>query len=294
LPTRVLRISGNIEAPSVKLVVTGGMKGRYCALSHCWGSADKRPLMTTRANLQHHLVEILFDQLPKTFQDAVMLVRGIGIEFLWIDSLCIIQDDAQEWQSEAGNMGAIYSDAALVIAAAGSRNSTEGLLVTERPQPVVLKAPYVLDDVAKGSFNVAMLPKGDIDPEDGSLRKRAWAFQEWYLAEKTIFFMPGGITWKCNKTELSERGSHTELYFHERSSWIHLLLKYSEKSLTYPSDRLHALRGIASHIGKTRPDKYRFEYGVWEDHLFEQLLWKKENLDGEADLLHLPTWSWAS
>ena len=178
LPTRVLQISGSPEDSLVKLIETKGMKGCYCALNHCWGPVNKRPPMTTRANLQAHLERIPFEQLSRTFGDTVMLVQGIGIEFIWIGSLCIIQNDARDWESEAKTMGRAYSNATLVIAAAGSRDSTEGLFVTERPQPTIVRLPYVLDDIIKGSFNVALMPHPDPRPTLGPLSERAWAFQE--------------------------------------------------------------------------------------------------------------------
>ena len=101
-----------------------------------------------------------------------MLFQGIGIEFIWIDSLCIIQNDAQDWKSEAKAMGRVYSNATMVIAAAGSRDSTEGLFVTERPQPTMVRLPYVSDDIIKGSFNVALMPHPDARPTLGPLSER--------------------------------------------------------------------------------------------------------------------------
>lgn len=294
LPTRVLRVSGSSKASSVKLMETNGMKGRYCALSHCWGAVDKQPLSTTRENLQQHLKGISLEELPKSFQDTVMLAKGIGIEFVWIDSLCIVQNDNLDWHSAATDMGIIYSNAALVIAAAGSRNSTEGLFITERPQSVIVKVPYVVDHNVSCSFNISLLPRPENRPSLGPLRERAWAFQEWYLAQRLLFFMPGGITWRCKQLELDEQGYNLDLSLYERLSWINLLLEYTDKQLTYPSDRLHALRGVATEMQKTRQDQFLFKYGVWEDQLWEQLLWRSAEKDSEANLLDLPTWSWAA
>ncbi|KAF2679801.1 HET-domain-containing protein [Lentithecium fluviatile CBS 122367] len=296
LPTRVLKVSGSLQAPSIRLVETTGMEGHYCALSHCWGAPDKRPLITTRANYQAHLARIPFEQLPKTFRETVMLAIGIGIEFIWIDSLCIIQNDDRDWHSEAKEMGVIYSNATLVIAAAGSRDSTEGLFPTkQRSQPVSIKVPYILDGVTEGSFNIALLPDPDnLYPDDGPLRQRAWAFQEWYLARRLLIFMPSGMSWFCDHSEMSDRGTSMDLSLYERTSWLILLEKYTLKKLTYASDRLHALRGIVADEQKFREDQFLFDYGVWEDHLVEQLLWRNDELTSKAALSDMPTWSWAA
>lgn len=269
------------------------MKGRYCALSHCWGPPEKQPLTTTRVNIQNHLLGIPLKQLPKTFRDTVRLAQGIGIKYVWIDSLCIIQGDSQDWHSEAKEMGTIYRNATLVIAAAGSRDSSEGLFITERPQPAIVELPYIPNGIIKDSFNMALLPQHEDRPSRGPLNKRAWALQEWYLARRLLSFMPGGITWKCNKLELSERGSQKDLGLYENSSWLSLLESYSKKKLTYHNDRLIALRGIVAELQKTRKDQFLFDYGVWTDQIFEQILWRRAVPDSEVNLLEVPTWSWA-
>jgi hypothetical protein len=290
LPTRVLEVSGSLETPSVKLIETHGLEGRYCALSHCWGTAKQRPLETNQKNINRYLDEIPFDQLPNNFRDAVRLVSGIGVRYLWIDSLCIIQDDLEDWKAESKVMGLVYQRAVLVIAAAGSTNCSEGLFVTDRPAPITLRIPYNSAGVSHGSFNVALIPEGDKAPGYGPLRERAWAFQEWHLARRAVFFMPGGLTWRCNGHTLDENGVPAKLQLHDHLSWIEFLTDYTYMNLTGASDRLIAIQGIASEMQKTRTD--RFLFGVWEDRLVEQLLWRPKY--GEGERLGLPSWCWAS
>lgn len=292
LPFRLLYITGDSGAISVRLVETHGSSGAYCALSHCWGAVDKRPPRTTRSTLRDHLAGIPFDHLPSTFRDAITLVRGLNMNYLWIDSLCIVQDDGEEWLQESAKMGLIYQRATLVIVAAGSKDSTEGLFITKRPEPFIFRFPYVAKDgSAKGSYNVAILPKDSNMPPDGPLRKRAWAFQEWYFSRRNVFFMPGGLTWKCNKCSLNERGEYVDLGLYEAFSWLIFLGEYSGKELTYPSDRLIAIRGIVSEMQKSRNDSFRF--GVWEDQLPEQLVWTSDSPQ-QNNLPNLPSWSWAA
>jgi hypothetical protein len=290
-------LDGPNDTPRLKLLETKGEKAQYLALSHCWGSVDKAPPKTTKANLEQQLLDIPFRKLPKTFREAILFTKGIGYEFIWIDSLCIIQNDTQDWRREAKGMGAIYHDATLVICAAGALNSSEGLLTTERPRSMVFKPPYIINGVAKGHFNMtAVSIPSDYDPSLGPLYIRGWALQEWYLARRLLFFMLQGISWRCNQFDLSERGTRTDLRIPERECWTTLLGRYSFKALTFPSDRLHALRGIVRHLklrGR-RQDEYFFEYGVWQDGLIEQILWRQWWPLRDEDSLELPSWSWAA
>jgi len=294
LPSRLLSVSGDDEIPTVRLVETGGTVGRYCALSHCWGAEHKRPLRTKRDNYQQHLEDIGFERLPATFQHTVLLIRSIGIRFVWIDSLCIVQDDCQDWEDEAKEMGKIYRNAAFVIAAAGSRDSTEGLFNQELTQPAIVSAPYISNDIAKGYYNIAaqsQYPRELL--YEAPLLERAWCFQELYLAQKVVTFMPGAVSWTCNQGCLTERGTEEDASTISSGSWFEVLKAYTRRLLTFPSDRLHALKGVASEMQKTRQDSFLFEYGIWEDQIYEQLLWRRTRPHQEEDSLHLPSWCWA-
>ena len=177
MPTRVLTLVGDNTQPSIRLIESKGRQERYLALSHCWGEAGKPPLRTTSENYQEHKSGIPFKNLPKTFQDTVELAQGIGIRYLWIDSLCIIQGDSRDWHSEAAKMGDVYRNAALVVAASGAKDSSEGLFVSERQPSTVLQIPYISDGECKGTFNMMRLPNNsDSDPRTGPLDSRAWTF----------------------------------------------------------------------------------------------------------------------
>jgi len=122
LPTRVIDIRGT---PSLVLT-KGEMTGRYAALSHCWGDPRLHPLKTTRESLLDHLNGLPLDTMPQTFRDAVIISRNIGVPFLWIDSLCIVQDDEEDWKKESQLMGDIYQRAYFTIAATDSPDSYGG------------------------------------------------------------------------------------------------------------------------------------------------------------------------
>lgn len=128
LPTRVLSLEHKDGALSIALKETGGFKGRYMTLSHCWGAS--RPLITTRDTIEERKANIPLESLPTTFLQAAMLASGLGVQYLWIDSLCIIQEDAHDWNIQAGKMAEIYMNSFLNIAGAATRDSTGPLFVT--------------------------------------------------------------------------------------------------------------------------------------------------------------------
>jgi hypothetical protein len=106
-----------------------GEKGHYLALSHCWGpSVSGERLITTKATLGSRLESIPLSKIPSNFFDAMIITRKLGYRYLWIDSLCIIQDSREDWETESANMGNIYTNASLTLAAAAAKDSDGGML----------------------------------------------------------------------------------------------------------------------------------------------------------------------
>jgi hypothetical protein len=112
----------------IRLVMLDGKSAsaKYVALSHCWGRPSKLPLTTRMANLSQHLQRISFSDLPLTFKDAVKLTLNLGHRYLWIDSLCIVQDDPEDWLREASKVGSVYGNALVTLSALSSVDSTRG------------------------------------------------------------------------------------------------------------------------------------------------------------------------
>jgi len=122
IPTRVIKVGS--EGSNPVLYATEHESSPYAALSHCWGSSDI--LRTTTATIHERKEGISMESLPKTFQDAVIITRKLGIEYLWIDSLCILQDSEEDWNREAAKMALVYSGATVVISADAARSSADG------------------------------------------------------------------------------------------------------------------------------------------------------------------------
>ncbi|KXX81980.1 hypothetical protein MMYC01_201473 [Madurella mycetomatis] len=141
LPTRVIAVGLGDKKDPYLYETQRNETGRYIVLSHCWGPPEHRPPRTTNANLSQRKLSIPVKDLPPTFSDAVQLSRALEISYLWIDSLCIIQDNAADWEQEAARMADVYKSAVLTISADGAVDSRVGLFppVKQRRHSVSIK-----------------------------------------------------------------------------------------------------------------------------------------------------------
>lgn len=148
LPTRVLDIE--FDSQRVKLVDTSDQRGAYITLSHRWGGSGV--IKTEKSTLAAWQSGISLQALPQTFLDAVLVAKRLKIRYLWVDSLCIIQDSDIDWERESSKMAEIYSNSYLTIAASSSPDSNGGLFSTwdrrsgilqVSPDAVSLGAPII-------------------------------------------------------------------------------------------------------------------------------------------------------
>jgi hypothetical protein len=162
---------------------------KYACLSHCRGSG-KDILKTEQASLRAHLdTGIAVDELPRTFQDVVDICQRLDVKYLWIDSLCIIQDSDEDWRAQSARMGDIYENARFTIAASASNAPTEGCYRTTsghyRGEPVPgHTGVYVRCQPRRPKrFNTPLWP----------LLRRAWAFQELSLSPRVVHYAADDI-----------------------------------------------------------------------------------------------------
>jgi hypothetical protein len=192
LPKRVLDVEYPDNESHLRLLRTEGRKGRYVTLSHRWGVES--PLLATKATFKALCDGIQVNQLPLLFLDAITVARKLGVRWLWIDSLCIIQDDKADWEQEAAKMGDIFSHAYCTLAASSAQNCYETLLV-RRPSAIYIN---LLDGVVRLDTNTHKI---DVDfgwaVERGHLSERAWIFQERMLSKRTIHFTARHTYWEC-------------------------------------------------------------------------------------------------
>lgn len=269
-----------------------GTLGKYVALSYCWG--DESALQATKSNLSELLQGVDEDELPATIWDAVELTRYIGVQYLWVDALCIIQDDTQDWVRESARMSAVYAQAFLTISASSVASSRASFLHQSRGNKEVLfhwqspeTATRVLDadDAADTSpARGGMLPVRRTtrsgfhqDPNDEIIdptMTRAWTLQEHALSTRLVCFSTDEIQWTCRTLRACEcgnpeehqspgleqlqRGLHLARVWRNTFDlfqfWTVIVEAYCRRDLTCTQDKLPALSGLAHEFFKAYND----------------------------------------
>ena len=323
LPLRLLDLAPDLHTDIIRLESSEPLPFHtvYVTLSHCWGGSCKTILTTS--SLATFQAGIHLNTLPKTFQDAVILTRSLGIRYLWIDALCIIQDSNQEWSHEASLMGDIYANSSLTISAANSPDSEGGLYHSRNPLsvwPCRITAKWNCFQVDKLVLKIPGLVKENaMEP----LSTRGWAFQEWLLSKRTIHFSRDQVRWECHCLAASEifpgglddhdaenHGLTTKSIIRllndknesPRSLWMRIRQEYSRMHLTVATDKLPAFSGIARMVHKVlKSPKEDYVAGLWRPDLLTQLLWERYREDfirvthrTHSSQYIAPSWSWAS
>lgn len=315
LPTRILKIKDGSQGRQIVLLDTSQTAYRYIALSHCWGSAEAANQMprTTSRNISQHREGIAVSSLTRTFQDAVDLTVKLGLQYIWIDSLCIIQDDEEDWMKECPRMMYVYGLAYLVVAATAAENGGKGLYIARKsPKRVTFRTPTgrrvkAVVESREFTFPAHHVWKVGEDYWEATnlpLLKRAWAFQERLFAPRIIHFTPAEIVWECMSSVGCECGNLQDTTaarsafgpaqsfkskFHDivirgcaeqrLRYWHCITAQYSARELTRSSDRLPALACVARLINPRAFGRYL--YGIWEDTLPVSLLWWSETADDD-------------
>ncbi|KAK5718840.1 hypothetical protein LTR17_015605 [Elasticomyces elasticus] len=264
LPTRLLDIAYAPNESSVRLCDSADVDSdqAYATLSHCWGA--HLPVRLLNDNCAEFRIGIAVHDLPRTFQDAIMFTRALSIRYLWIDSLCIIQDSATDWLHESLTMSHVYPSALLNLAATASIDGHGGLFRKKKEEFVsrcIIAANWT--GHTNGNYIVmdqsAWIRKVDAAP----LNSRAWVFQERFLAPRTVHFSQNQIWWECRQiwacetypegmpdhSEFVVESPSIELWatFDEQdiatsnASWLTFVSKYTKTKLTRDKDRLIAL-----------------------------------------------------
>jgi hypothetical protein len=313
LPTRVLDIGNATEDGQILPVIVQlkGVEAPYVALSHCWGNQDKAVMpRTTSLNLDTQENGISMESLPPTFRDAINLTRRLNMRYLWIDSLCILQDDTADWEKESLQMASIYQNARLVISAAAASNCNGGLFVSRPSWPSYkvhttkdsYSTVYVRPTLDHGDFTSA---KGASRISGNPLFNRAWAFQERLSARRAIHFCANELVWECNSIVWCECGDLQEVgpleslklgqtdllklrsTIHRNpdevashlartmNHWNETIRQFTRRQLTYDYDRLPALSSLAEQISTHSLGIYFA--GIWSYSLVEKdgLCWRR-------------------
>lgn len=275
----------------------------YVTLSHCWG--DLNILKLTKNTLEAFQLGIPLESLCKTFRDAIFVAGYLGFNYLWIDSLCIIQDDREDWEKEAPLMSMVYGGASLNIAATGAKDGNDGLFLERVPMSVRRSKTCVKMDVNGETKNFQFADDDIYYRCVGTqpLARRAWALQERILATRTIHFSKTELFWECRTKSACEtfpeslpRSMCDQPNFLRKDlppDWDAIVQLYSIGRLSYSRDKLIALSGIAQYVQSITKDQYLA--GLWRRDLEETLCWKLlDSPEPKPTIYRAPTWSWAS
>jgi hypothetical protein len=339
LPSRLLDLQAFQTGQDVKLVSLRTedfddqqFQPEYVTLSHCWGPPENRPVTTTKANLKDRMNRISIDELSNTFRDAVRITRELGERYLWIDSLCIIQDDGDDWAREAALMAKVYGQSFCTLAALDSKDSTEGCRLVSDIQNIGKFLEFDSGDSKNDRFSYRIRifedeprewheeygdnPYRHRDYGNHPLRTRAWTLQERELSRRNIHFGKDQMLWECRELKAS-----TQLPWHHkkpeddfeqwpirnqlfedlapggsvqmRDRWYGLVEDYSFRRLTNETDKLPALSGLAQNFQHAVPQA-EYLAGIWSTHLPAALLWRTRYTARRPMSYIAPTWSWAS
>jgi hypothetical protein len=218
----------------------------YATLSHCWG---RTPLITTiKQNILEHQHEIPHHDLPPTFKDAIKIARKLSIRYLWIDSLCIVQDDRHDWAREADLMSKVYRYSFINIAATGSGSSTGGCF-WKRDERNVLPTEVCIKWHASWCDRDEELPKIKyrvvLDADlwtrkltDEPLNRRSWILQERILSPRVLHFGSEQLFWECREfiaCETYHRGLPATLQNHPLTNIKRLELGDQPKDNRWPA-----------------------------------------------------------
>ncbi|KAF5669453.1 het-domain-containing protein [Fusarium heterosporum] len=321
LPTRLIKVSGLGTTVFLTKLCLGKdlpLGTRYLTLSHCWGGADIVKL--TKDSLSSFLSDIPLQRLPQNFRDAATIALFLGCDYIWIDSLCIIQDSAEDWKHEAAAMGNVYRYSLCTIAALGAKDPYGGCFVNRRalsftpcqlfPDSATRTGVYAENwrsrapDWNKGSGSETLLTRG-------------WVVQESALSPRTLYFGSEMVYWGCATCTASEADpklptstsiqntnvkqhlydllnkSENGDYYTFAQTWWNIITGYTSCNLTFASDRWPAISGLATIVESKSSS--RLVHGLWAMNLPFELLWKVFNprrdrrLEGDT-----PSWSWLS
>lgn len=352
LPARLIHIGK--QDSDLRLAQAGFLEASgltYAVLSHCWGGSC--PLTTTSVNIEDHFHRLPVDKLPLTFRDAIQASRALGYNYLWIDSLCIIQDSREDWAIESVKMAGIYERADICISADAALDCHTGFLGSPGRQPgphanvsydfsgsghdysgtmcvreVGLinhqlpfhgwEAGHIIRELRPldQSFPASQVPsclsgrKNEWVEIKSKLSTRGWVYQERMMSRRSLHFGQAETGWECRSRSTCEcmprsRVANGLKQTFAQTRWESICSISSSFNLTFATDRLPALAGLAARRIRSGYKEGSYVCGLWAAELFRDLQWRRrkgEVVCGDdqsrpeyrfADY-YAPSWSWAS
>jgi hypothetical protein len=296
---------------------------KYAALSYCWGGDQEVKLQ--KLNLVSWRSKISFDDLPQTIKDAVLVASELGLEYIWVDALCIVQDDEADKIVELARMGDIYSQAYVTLLASRSPKVQDGFLQSRYiPRERGYRVPYLC---ANGQIGSIVLWAGRTLGIAEPIHQRGWCFQEQILSSRILEFGTHQLRYLCAANRTGEIVTETDGWVPNSKTfaqygtghsldlpadwyslpangnefldlWKRIVMHYSHLNLTESTDKLRAISAVARKFGES--SSLRYHAGLWAEHLPNQLLWEVDHDDHSLQQVTrtakyvAPSWSWAS
>ncbi|KAL7937009.1 heterokaryon incompatibility domain-containing protein [Trichoderma chlorosporum] len=325
LPTRVVDIGPPDAEYLPRVFVSNGAKADYIALSHCWGGRIESVLTTK--TYSDYQTALPISEIAANFTDSFRIARELGIQYIWIDSLCIVQDSKEDWKIESSKMGAVYRNATLTVSAFVSAKSTVGILNNkEMPFPEAPKSANLR--IYRDTSNTKEVEVDWKSQDEESfvrlmykcaLSLRGWTLQEYILSPRNLLYGARQIYWRCPSMMISADDTPEGLQFPERNfqnvsqviytdilaassenkvdtravleEYYGLAELYSARQLTYGSDKLAAFSGIAQMIYPSIGGQYFA--GLWTADFKHGLLWFSDvSFCRHVETHGVPSWSW--
>ncbi|EIW52265.1 HET-domain-containing protein, partial [Trametes versicolor FP-101664 SS1] len=312
LPTRLVDCT---DPAFPRLVSTEGEHGQYLALSYVWGGAQ--PHKTTGSNVSIYSAGIDPSLLLQTIRDAIYVTHTLGFRYLWVDSLCIIQDSDEDKLHEIGRMHLIYRHAYLTIIAASAERASDGFL---QHRPALLSPGLTLpltfpscrlmpgdkcsrskQPMARGEVHLSeihwLMRRRVGEPVD----RRGWCLQELLMSSRALIFTSTTLQFRCQDTTLNVGNSlhrkdcdirlpdivlhpaplplqpRSMEWRHIRTGWNRIVQEYSSRTLGEASDKLVAFGALAEAFHRVLRCNYLA--GLWSDTLLEEILWRAADLE---------------
>ncbi|KAL9096281.1 MAG: hypothetical protein Q9165_001278 [Trypethelium subeluteriae] len=326
-PARLIDVHalGSSESDDICLVETWTPNADWVALSHCWGGSS--PVCTTSDTLDSFFLGIKIDQVPQTFRDTMTITRRLGFRYVWIDSLCIIQNRESDWLRESAKMQDIYGHAVLTVIAECSPNSHVGIfnstnqfrreIVVYRPQIRAFSKTHNIEGLLRSRKPLDQPFHTSLD-DRSPVSKRAWTLQEEILSPRRLRFAEQRMYWSCSQACATEATpdflcpcisdidrlwrlgtadrvvdisyvQNTSLDI-DLNSWYAIVDEFVFRKVSYEQDRLAAIAALAKQVGRTD-----YAAGLWISDIRRGLAWSVDGANAERTSVYVaPSWSWAS
>ncbi|TFK83188.1 HET-domain-containing protein [Polyporus arcularius HHB13444] len=315
LPTRVIDCT---DPSKPKLHLSTDEHAPYLALSYTRGKFGS--FGTTRETLDASLLGIDLESIPQTVRDAIRSTHALGVRYLWVDALCIVQDSVEDKIREVAQMGSIFRNAYFTIIAASAGSADEGFLQDRKPSsPPDITLPFRCPDGRVGTMSLSPIWR-QYDASSEPVCQRAWCLEERLLSPRALTYASHTLQYHCQATIVNVGNAVCKpiaghrlptLLFRPdiddasstlspndlkvlRYSWIEAVGEYSQRSLGDPADKLVAFAAVAEAFKRAWKSDYLA--GLWRHSLVQDLLWYKtsESRHSRPQGYRAPSWSWAA